>query len=108
MNRNLTKEKDKGITSFEKTVLLNSNSSYSFPIAYFPGWKVKVDGKITDPTYDMNGLLSVPVPQGKHTLEAYLALTQVQSLGTFISLLSFASILLLCFREKLSRIYYRL
>lgn len=64
-----------------------------FPIAFFPGWQVVVDGKKTVVT-TTGGKLSTRVTQGKHIVTAYFANTLVRtisnSLSVFTVLLLFA------------------
>src|SRR5262249_19312138 len=50
---------------------VSKSSSIQAPVAYFPGWRVRMDGKAVPvrPSAE-NGLLRFEVPAGKHRVEA--------------------------------------
>jgi hypothetical protein len=53
---------------------------------YFPGWQVRIDGKVTP--YRVSppeGLLEVDVPAGQHRIEARMGATPARRIGAIIS-----------------------
>ncbi len=55
----------------------------------FPGWEVRLDGEVVATELGMpEGLLVVPVPAGRYTLEVEFGTTPARSLGMAVSLLS--------------------
>lgn len=65
---------------------------------YFPGWKVKVNGREVPIEYqDQNwrGLITFPVPAGRSEAEVEFTMTAVRKAAAAISLVSFAILLML-------------
>jgi hypothetical protein len=71
---------------------------------YYPGWRVKVDGEpvpiiISDP----DGLITIPVPAGEHTIEVFWSTTPVRGLFTAFSILAAIAVISLSFLIYRSR-----
>ncbi|MBL7159459.1 hypothetical protein ISS85_03215 [Candidatus Microgenomates bacterium] len=63
------------------------------PLYYFPNWRVWVDGKQVEISYDnFLGLITFDVSKGEHRIKARLGNTPIRSLGNFLSLFSFLGI----------------
>lgn len=77
--------------SKDTTMLLEAKIQSSQPvkllvnIAYFPAWRLFLDGKVMDYTVKKNGL-EVQVPKGEHILTARFVSTDTEELANFISL----------------------
>ncbi len=70
------------------------------PIAWFPGWVVRIDG-VPVPTQpaDPTGLIRFRVPAGEHALDAEWTRTPPRRLADGISLLSLAILLVVAIRS---------
>ena len=66
---------------------VKSPTSILTNIAFFPGWKAKLDGQELD-IYDTNGRIGVNLPAGYHKLEFVLRNTIVRYLSNTVSLFS--------------------
>lgn len=64
---------------------------YILPLAYFPAWQAKIDGKQVELKQGLRGSI-VSLPKGKHILELSFVQTPIEKLGNLISV---AGILLL-------------
>ncbi len=63
------------------------DTEVQLPIMYFPGWKVLVDGKKHDYSYqDNNGIIKAKIPAGTHTIEAVFEETVMRTVGNGITL----------------------
>lgn len=67
------------------------SADYIFPLAYFPAWKAKIDGKPVELIENSRGSM-INLPKGKHIIEIYFAQTPLEKLANFLSL---SSVLLL-------------
>jgi len=65
--------------------IADSASKIIVPIAYFPAWRVKLDGKSYSYQPENNGLL-VDLPNGSHLLDFYFKETGVELLSDILSL----------------------
>lgn len=68
-------------------------------IAYFPGWKVFVDGIETETKINKNGLIEFVKPSSYGKIEIKLKNTKTRNIATVISMLSFLLILILFYRR---------
>ncbi len=80
------------------TVETASATSASLQTAYFPGWKVFLDGKPTVIT-EKNGIIIFHLQKGRHIVEAKFTDTIVRRVAMMISLLSFAVLLYITYRS---------
>ena len=62
-----------------------TNAKMIVPIAYFPAWKVNLDGKNYGYSIVSNGL-SVNLPEGEHLLDFYFRDTNIELLSNVLSL----------------------
>jgi hypothetical protein len=69
----------------------------TFPVMYFPGWKLMIDGKrvVINPNA-ANGLISTLLPQGSHTVNLTFTKTPARIIGDLITLASVLGIGILC------------
>jgi hypothetical protein len=82
-------------TPFEWTgdVAARTASRIRLPMAYFPGWSVRVDGRAVDSVpAPVTGLIEFAVPAGEHELMASWGRSPVRRAGEGISLLAIAAI----------------
>ncbi|HID52190.1 MAG TPA: hypothetical protein EYP41_09150, partial [Anaerolineae bacterium] len=71
---------------------------------YFPGWRVTVDGepvKITPSEPD--GLITFPVPDGRHTIQVTFGETPLRLLADLISLASLIALSVITLRQPINR-----
>lgn len=66
-------------------------------IAYFPGWEVLLDRKLTGITHPQ-GIISFRLPEGSHIVETRFTDTIVRRVATYISLSALIVLLLLSYR----------
>lgn len=66
-----------------------NESQVEIPIAFFPGWQVRVDGRAVPVEPSPTGLLRIRVPAGQHHLAAQWTGNVPCRIGDAISLLSF-------------------
>lgn len=71
----------------KKIMVKSTQSDLDLNIAYFPGWRARSNGKITEITAH-NGKLSVILPTGNNNLEIYFTNTPVRNIANTISVLS--------------------
>lgn len=70
---------------------IKREGTYILPLAYFPAWQAKIDGKQAELKQGLRGSI-VSLPKGKHILELSFVQTPIEKLGNLISV---AGILLL-------------
>lgn len=63
-----------------------TQSRIQINIAYFPAWKVSVDGKETEFKVEKSGM-SVVVPVGSHIIDVVFISTQIEKIADFVSLI---------------------
>lgn len=66
---------------------------------YFPGWEVRVDGKIVPIDYNSNGLIRFNVPSGSHSIVSRFGETQARLIADAISLIGLTLIVILFIRK---------
>ncbi len=87
---------------------VNSPSDFTFEVLtyYWLGWTAEVDGQNVPITpSDQNGLITLPVPAGEHTVRVYLGSTPARDAGNAISLMSMLALVGIAFgigRKKLT------
>ncbi len=69
-----------------------------FRTFYFPGWRAWVDGEQVPITPAADGLITFPVPDGRHTLKVAFGETPLRLLADLISLLSLAALTVILWR----------
>ena len=77
------------------------NTSLVLPVAYFPAWNGRIDGKSLTLTQNKRGML-IMVPKGEHDLILNFSQTQVEVFGNIASVAGVLSLLLgiIYFRKK--------
>lgn len=85
-------------TSYKFVIDTYSPSIIQINTAYFPGWKVFIDGKPTIIT-QKNGIIIFHLPKGRHIVEAKFTDTIVRRVAVMISLFSFAVLLYITYRS---------
>jgi len=63
------------LLKFEGDVVSDSDVTVRTNVAYYPGWRVTVDGKDTSATPDEKGMISAAVGPGTHTMSVYFSET---------------------------------
>ncbi len=73
----------------EVTDLSLYGSRVTLPVAYFPGWTAKVDGKTVDVKPDKeSGLVALNLSEGVHKVELRFTNTPIRFVGNIISILT--------------------
>ena len=72
----------------EYRIDLPVNTTVIFSLFYFPGWKIKVDGRSENIIISGNGLISAQIPKGNHLVELRFENTPIRLWSNLISLLS--------------------
>jgi len=70
---------------------VNTPSAFTFEVLtyYWLGWAAEVDGQnVAITPSDQNGMITLPVPAGEHTVRVYLGSTPARDVGNAISLVS--------------------
>lgn len=76
--------------------VVSDSATIQLPIAYFPGWKGRIDGESAEVNPSGRyGLITFQVPQGEHLLSARFGNTPVRTTGNLISALALAAFILL-------------
>ena len=79
-------------------------STLQLNTAYFPGWQVKVDNKITQINPGENGMITFSVPAGDHQLTTKFSDTPLRRFSKIISLLSLFSIIIYYFFHRANHV----
>lgn len=71
---------------------------------YFPGWRVVIDTKPTEITFENNGEPGIifKIPPGRHIIEVIFTDTKIRTIARLISLASFSVILFLVLFQRFS------
>jgi len=86
---------------YRYSVYSNINSTYVFPVTYFPGWVAYVNDKKTDVTpMGDYGLIGVNIPEGKNTVELKFTNTVVRYFGNILSLLSLVGVIVILIKNE--------
>lgn len=80
-------------TRFEITLFVSKDTKARLNVAYFPGWKVFIDGKEKGISPSKDGKIEFYVSKGKHGLVANFNDTNLRKASSFISLFSFLLVL---------------
>ncbi len=75
-------------TSYMFTVAASESASLSIPVAYYPGWKAYLDGKLHPIRYETDGVIDVEVPAGGHDLVVRFEETPLRRIADGISVIS--------------------
>jgi len=74
-------------------VFADNPTKATLAIAYFPGWTIKVNGRLEKIVLTSDGLMQFNLPKGESFVEVNLVSTYVQQIAGFISLCSIGLIL---------------
>ena len=82
--------------SWELKVNVDKETVIDVPVFDFPGWVVRIDGKIS-PHSNKNilGRISFTLPQGEHVVTGKFTNTPVRTLGNTLTLISFMGLVLI-------------
>jgi len=73
--------------SFDFTTKTQENAILTLPQFDFPGWSVRLDGKVVSHNHDNElGLITLALPAGEHRIRAVLRHTPVRLLGDVLTL----------------------
>lgn len=72
---------------FEATVL--KPSILTINTAYFPGWEAKIDSKDTQIKKSKDGLITIFLPEGKHSVDVNFNDTPIRKISSLIFIVSF-------------------
>ena len=67
--------KEEGVTTFTGEVVSSSGGVLRTRVAYYPGWRVLVDGKDVNATPDGQGMISTTFSSGTHLITTYFSET---------------------------------
>jgi hypothetical protein len=63
---------------------------------YWVGWQAEIDGQAVDIMPSLNhGLITIPIPEGDHTIRVFLGSTPARDLGKVISIVSIIIVILI-------------
>lgn len=79
--------KQDGSTTFESEVVSTSDVTVRTNVAYYPGWRVVMDGKSLAAMPDTRGAISIAIPQGKHDVKVYFGETPIRFAANLVSLI---------------------
>lgn len=82
---------------------LNEDSVIRINTIYYPGWSVRVDGKLTDISFENEkGVIEIPVVKGKHIVIAKFNETKLRIVADFITVSGIIYVILI-----LSKLTYK-
>lgn len=79
--------REERLTKFTGTLVATSGGTIRTHVAYYPGWKVKLDGKEFDAEPDEKGMVSTSIGPGEHSLSVYFSETPLRIMADGISFL---------------------
>jgi hypothetical protein len=80
---------DATVTSATAVVSAQSPAQLTFALFAFPGWHATLDGQPTSITASQpNGLITVSVPSGRHTVQVAFGSTPLRTIATAVSFLA--------------------
>jgi hypothetical protein len=87
--------------SWELKVNVNKETVIEVPVFDFPGWVVRIDGKIS-PHSNKNvlGRISFILPQGEHVVIGKFTNTPIRTLGNVLTLISFMALVLIYAKSR--------
>lgn len=94
----ITDEKIKS-TRYKFSIFAENDVVVRVNTAYFPGWKVAVNGVWKNVGRDKDGLIVINIPKGKHSVQIMLTNTVLQNISIIISFISLLIILFSIFRH---------
>jgi len=86
-------------TRYRFSILSDNDVVVRVNTAYFPGWKVVVNGVWKDVAKDNDGLIIINVPRGEYAVLIMLTNTKLQNISIIISFISLLIILFSIFRH---------
>lgn len=89
----------KGPVLYDVTSESDNPASIQFPVNYYPGWTVSVNGIIT-PSYQHEGLLTFDVPSGKHSIMIWFGQTPVRITATLLSMIAAVTALMMIMMKQ--------
>lgn len=85
----VTTEIKKGSNYYSFNINVEKETEVQIPVYDFPGWKVFIDGKLSQVNHDnFLGLITVNIPQGEHFVKLKFKNTFIRSFGDILSLIS--------------------
>lgn len=103
---------EKGTDWFKFNTFTRSHSIIRVSQYYFPGWRIKVDGKDINIDYNNEfGLMTILLGEGNHQITGRLYNTPVRSIGNALSLIgivTFFICILLAFKTTRVKVVYYL
>lgn len=84
-------------TSYSFDLFIKKKKNIVINTAYFPGWTAFIDGKKTDIDKNKDGLISVMMPKGNHTLAVKLINTPIRTMASLLSLLTLMILIVFSF-----------
>lgn len=75
-------------TKREWRLVMLTAGTIEYALMYFPGWKVYLNQKPVEFTYQANGLVQIPVPEGESVLELRFEKTPVVLISELVSAIS--------------------
>lgn len=73
-------------STFEGDVQATSDAMVRVHVAYYPGWRVDIDGKSVSVEPDTLGMITVPVPKGYHSIIVRFGETPLRLAADIVSL----------------------
>jgi len=93
--------KEINTVNYETQVVGDSSGTVEYNAYYFPGWRVLVDGTMTEPEVSKpRGNMAINLSRGTHTIQVFWTETNLRKFVDIISIFSLALILYLVFKEK--------
>lgn len=77
--------KEEGVTTFTGEVVSSSGGVLRTHVAYYPGWRVLVDGKDANATPDEKGMISTTFSSGTHMITTYFSETPLRIVVDLVS-----------------------
>lgn len=88
-------------SSLTADTIITSESKAQINIIYFPGWEVKVDGKIVTVSYNNDrGVMQFPLSGGSHTIQARFTETPLHLFADILSVLSIGALAIIFLRRQ--------
>lgn len=73
---------------FEGDIHATTDAMVRVHVAYYPGWRVAIDGKNASVQPDTGGMITVPVPKGEHSITVSFGETPLRLAADIVSLAS--------------------
>ncbi len=79
--------KDEGVTTFFGEIVASSGGILRTHVAYFPGWRLVLDGKSETTAPDEKGMMSTAFGPGPHRITVYFSETPLRWAADLVSLI---------------------